>query len=255
MFLIENFQQFYGEVLRFKERIAEGTWVFEGDAVTAGKASIDTSPGAVWKRLHTILERQALDAKREGGDFGVELYRRAQYAMAALADEVFLTLDWHGRDAWRQNLLETRLFGTHGAGEEVFERIEALLRDRDSLYSELARVYLMVLALGFEGKYRGTPAAGGEVESVRRRLFQFIYGRDPAAVRGSGQLMPQAYQSTLSEGHPARLPYLRKWVWAIAMIVVLWVAGAHLLWVNETALIEPLVDRILQLAGSSRGSA
>ena len=47
--------------------------------------------------------------RRTGGEYASALYRRAQYVMAALADETFLYLDWPGRDAWRANLLEFKL--------------------------------------------------------------------------------------------------------------------------------------------------
>jgi hypothetical protein len=71
------------------------------------------------RRLQTLLEMQALEAGRRGGEYGVLYYKEAQYVMAALADEIFLTLDWTGRDTWRSDLLETRLFGTYDAGEKV----------------------------------------------------------------------------------------------------------------------------------------
>src|ERR1051325_10339910 len=151
MFLIDAFQQFYGEVIRLKGRLSGGGWSVDEVA----ERTNDVTPSGVWRKLLSILERQALEAGREGGDFGVELYRKAQYAMAALADETFLTLNGIARGAWRQHLLESRLFGSHRAGDELFEKIDELLRARDSLHLELARVYLMVLALGFQGKFRG----------------------------------------------------------------------------------------------------
>lgn len=245
MFLIDKFQQFYGEVLRVKERVGQGTWVFEGDAATAARAASESSPSAVWRRLTVLLERQALEASREGGDFALEIYRRAQYAMAAIADETFLHLDWVGRDAWREHLLETKLFNSHRAGEEVFERIEELLRNRDSLYGELARIYLMILALGFQGKFRGQPDAEQDIDGYRRRLHRFIYGRDPQAVRGNEQLAPAAYASTLDEGRSTELPYLRPWIWSMVAIVVIWIAASHFMWQSAVRPLEPLVDRIL----------
>src|SRR5215207_2820442 len=129
MFLLDRFQDFYREVLRLKQSVGQGNWVFDGQAgqpgqvIQGGTPVEDLSPTAVWRTLLALLERQALDASRSGGDFALEVYRRAQYAMAALADEVFLHLDWPGREAWRSNLLESRLFSSHRAGEELFERI------------------------------------------------------------------------------------------------------------------------------------
>jgi type VI secretion system protein ImpK len=238
MFLIERFQQFHGEMLRLTKQVEEGNWVF--DPATAGTAEAvqDAAPSAVWRRLLSLLERQELEASRDGGDFAVELFRRAKYAMAAFADEIFLNLPWAGREAWREHLLENRLFGSHRAGEELFERIETLLRDRDSAYTELARVYLIILALGFQGKYRGSANAAAELQDYRRRLFQFIFGRDPRTVRGEEQVVPQAYAATLDEANATELPHLRPWLWAIAAVFVLWIAVGHLLWVDATAKLQ-----------------
>lgn len=245
MFLLDRFQEFYREVLRLKQSVGHGNWVFDGQPGQPGGPPEDLSPTAVWRTLLALLERQALEASRSGGDFALEVYRRAQYAMAALADEVFLHLDWPGREAWRKNLLESRLFGSHRAGEELFERMEELLRDRDNVYGELARVYLTVLALGFQGKYRGHPEAERELESYRRRLFRFIFGRDPRAVRGDERLMPEAYAATLDEGTGTTLPHLRPWVWALILLVALWLGGGHLIWRSTVSDLQPLVTEVL----------
>lgn len=254
MFLIEKFHQFHAEVVRLRTNIADATWAFDRAAATGtAAAAADASPSAVWRRLLAVLERQELDAGREGGDFGAEIYRRAQYAMAVLADEIFLNFEWPGREAWRHNLLESKLFGSHRAGEELFERIEQILRDRDNMYTELARVYLMVLALGFQGKYRGEPDADVAIEAYRRRLFRFIFSRDPLAVRGSEPVMPQAYAATLDEGRGQQLAYLRPWIWAMVLVVALWLAGSHWLWKSATAEIEPLMEEISNAAAHSGG--
>ncbi|HVG07058.1 MAG TPA: DotU family type IV/VI secretion system protein [Thermoanaerobaculia bacterium] len=252
MFLLDRFQDFYREVLRLKQSVGQGNWVFDGQAQPGQPPVEDLSPTAVWRTLLALLERQALDASRSGGDFALEVYRRAQYAMAALADEVFLHLDWPGREAWRSNLLESRLFSSHRAGEELFERIEELLHDRDNVYSELARVYLTVLALGFQGKYRGHPEAARELESYRRRLFRFIFGRDPQAVRGDERLVPEAYGATLDEGSGSTLPHLKPWVWALIVLVALWLGGGHLIWRSTLDGLQPLVTEILGAEGGKR---
>ena len=244
MFLIDKFQQFYGEVLRLRVRVAEGSWVFEPDAA-GGAAEPRESPASVWRKLVAVLEKQSLDASREGGDFGVQIYRRAQYAMTALADEIFINLQWVGRDAWREHLLEAKLFGSHRAGEELFERIDALLREHDTLYGELARIYLMVLALGFQGKFRGRADAHDEIELYRRRLFRFIYQRDPQVAYGGERMIPQAYAATLDEATVSKLPYLKPWIWTLVLVLVLWIAGSHLLWRNAVSHLEPVVDEIV----------
>ena len=254
MFVTEKFQQFHTELTRLEDRLREGSIAFDAEAAPDARSATGLTPSAAWRRVVAVLERQETDAVRQGGDLALELYKRAQYAMAALADEVFLHLDWHGREAWRQNLIEAKLFGSHRAGEELFERIEDLLRDRDAGQAELARVYLSVLALGFQGKYRGKPDADHELEVIRRRLYRFIFGRDPRVVRGREALVPQAYASTL-ERPRVELPHLKPWIWALALVTIVWIAGSHLIWRNAVREIEPLVDRIMNLHTSHAPAA
>ena len=102
----------------------------------------------------------------------------AQYVMAALADDVFIHLNWEGKHAWTSNLLEAALFGSHTAGEKVFEKLDRLLRDRDPADRSLAAVYLNALSLGFRGKYYGVNDHG-RLRRYRNELFAFIF-RQPA---------------------------------------------------------------------------
>lgn len=236
-FLVASFREFYRELLAAKERAMGGRW--RGAAESAG------TPQDLWRHLLSVLERQALDAGRIGGDIGAELYRQAQYVMAALADDTFVHLRWPGREGWTSNLLEARLFGTHRAGEEVFDRLERLLRERDSAYVELGRVYLMALALGFEGKLRGRPEGPALLGAFRRSLYRFIHHREPRVVRGDDPVAPQAYAATLEVAEPRRLPYLRRWILAGVLVVALWLVGSHLVWRHLVTGLEPLVQRIL----------
>jgi type VI secretion system protein ImpK len=249
MFLVDKFQQFYVELLRLRELVDEGRWtVVDGEVTPAGdpEATAEASPSAVWHKLHSLLKRQAAEAQREGGDVGQEVYRLAQFAMAALADEVFLHLEWAGKQSWREHLLESKLFNSHTAGEELFKRIDKLLTDRDGSYNELARVYLMTLALGFEGKYRGSVEAAQEIEAYRRRLHRFIFNRDPLAIKGRSEIVPQAYESTLDEARPTALPYMRPWIFAIVLILIAWIGVGHLIWINAIADIQPDLDTLLR---------
>lgn len=259
-FLLAAFREFYRELLKAKHRVERGEWPagerFDDEATDPGafEPARLGGRGAIWQELLTLLERQALDAARSGGDIGRELYLQAQYAMAALADEIFLHLDWPGRLAWKENLLEAKLFGTHRAGEVLLERIESVLRGRDPVYAELARVYLMVLALGFEGKLRGSEEGPALLAAYRRALYRFAFRRDPRVVRGEEPVAPEAYTATVETGPGARLPYLRRWLIAAAAVVVLWIAGGHLVWRHLVSDFEPHLERILA-AERADGSA
>src|SRR5947209_3942754 len=90
----------------------------------------------VWQRLVSLFERQEAQAWRYGGTYGAEFYKEAQYVMVALADEIFLNTQWEGQRFWVSNLLESKIFRTHVAGELFFQRLDRLLVDRDPVFPE-----------------------------------------------------------------------------------------------------------------------
>jgi type VI secretion system protein ImpK len=224
-FLSTQFRDFYREVVRWKERIVRDPAAFR----PAGEEVEEIQAATVWQSLVGLLERQAIAVRRSGGEYAAEVYREAQYLMAALADEVFLHLAWQGRDDWQANLLEQRLFGSHNAGDVVFQRIDRILRARDPLEMELAKVYLTALGLGFQGRFRG-PGGTARVDEYRRQLYAFVTNQDPDAVREAKPLFPEAYASTLDAGEGSRLAYLRHWVVALLLFFVLWLVVADRIW-------------------------
>jgi type VI secretion system protein ImpK len=243
-FLPAMFREFYREVIRLKDIVTAGTWGAVGDEAGAAEAAQSQVAARVWQRLLSLLERQALAAGRNVGEYGAELYREAQYVMAALADEIFLNLEWPGRAAWRLNLLETKLFGSHAAGDLFFDKLEKLLERRDPVWTEVARVYLMALALGFQGRFRGLDDAG-QLEHYREELFVFIYQRKPELRETSTQLLPQAYGHTFAEGATRRLPTARPWVLAILAALVLFGVASHVVWRSITDPLFAVTDTIL----------
>lgn len=221
-------RELYREVLRFKRAVTEE------DRPT---------PRAVWQGLVDLLERQEAAVRSRGGELAVAVYRRAQYVMAALADETFLYLDWEGAAFWRENLLELHLFRTCNSGEEVFRRIDRLLEARDPLDAGLARIYLTALALGFRGGLRG-PSGNARVEHARRGLLAFATQRGP----GEGPpepLFPEAYRSTLEAGESRSLPTARPLAVFLILAVAVWLAASTWLWRSLARSLEPLLAEIL----------
>ncbi len=277
-FLLVQFREFYREVVRWKRLAARegaalsavsagaaagavpGALVMSGGAGgpgalvvvggaggtggTGGPAAMAVPPATVWQALLGLLNRQEAEVRRTGGEYASAIYRRAQYVMAALADETFLYLDWPGRETWRTNLLEYKLFQSYRAGEEVFRRIEALLRTRDPADAELAKVYLMALALGFRGALRG-PEGEARIDAYRRELYTFLTNRDPGTPRDPHSLFPEAYQSNIeSTGASRRLSAARRWLLAGLVLGLLWIVVSHRVWIGVVEDLWPLVDRI-----------
>jgi type VI secretion system protein ImpK len=183
---------------------------------------------------------QALESGRRGGDFGLLYYKDAQYVMAVLADEIFIALDWPGREAWKNDLLETRLFGSYNAGDQFFQRLEALLAQGDRAQPELALVYLQALGLGFKGRFRGM-ALTPKLDDYRRRLFEYVYRKRPDLGDPARVLSPQAYRHTVAEATPRLLPDPRLWLWVLGGVFVTFLIVAHVLWTSYTAELRALL--------------
>jgi len=244
-FLLSQFREFYQEVVRWKELIARDRQALPGPgdpaAVGGGGAVV---PSTIWQGLLGLLNRQELNIRRSGGEYGSGLYRRAQYVMAGLADETFLYLDWSGREAWRANLLEFKLFQSYRAGEEVFRQIDTILRTRDPVDTELAKVYLLALGLGFRGELRG-PEGEVRIEAYRRQLYTFVTNRDPGMAREAQSLFPEAYGSNIeTAGESRRLSQVRRWTIAGVLLLLFWLLVSHQVWSQVAAELQPWVDQI-----------
>ncbi len=194
------------------------------------------------RRLQGLLEMQALEAGRRGGEYGVLYYREAEYVMAALGDEVFLNLDWTGRHYWRNDLLETRLFNTYNAGDEFFRRLDQLLKVGDRAKTDIAVIYLLALTFGFRGRY-----AGGRDEKriaeYRRQLFSYIYERRPDMHSLEDRLVPEAYQHTQTNLTVRLLPSPGLWFWLLGAAVILYLLASHFVYQDALApLMQALQD-------------
>ncbi|MEQ9328741.1 MAG: DotU family type IV/VI secretion system protein [Rhodospirillales bacterium] len=246
-FVLTHFHDFYAEVMRLKTMIRSGAWVFAPDHEMGVEEGDERSANAVAARITAIIDKQAVDAERAGGDFGSGFFREAQYVMAALADEVFLTMEWDGRESWQQNLVETRLFGTHAAGQVFFDKLERLLDSRDPAHSEVGVLYLLALALGFRGKYRGQED-GGAIDRYKRRLFTFVARREPDLYRSARRLFPLTYGHTLDQGYKRLLPSALKWWLLTGVIVALLLVMQHAIFTGMTTELYDSLDSILKLS-------
>ena len=238
--LLSMFQEFHAELAGIRSALALGDRMAEQGQPLPDPAQVAVR---INRRLHRLLDTQAATAMRQGGRFGVELYREAQYVMAALADEVLLLGEaWTGREHWLDNLLELSLFGTRVAGERIFQRLDVLLSGRQQHDPDLLSVYLAALSLGFKGRYYRP-----QDEPMRRRyrqgladlLAQAAGQRGPAAA-----LCPAAYASTVTEGREVRLPHLRPWFYGLLIVLVLHTIAAHGVWYVRTYRLGPLATPV-----------
>jgi len=263
--LSDGFRAFYARAARLRRRI-EAVPPAGGDGATdaaaaptpahapastpAATAPATTAGAPAATTLE--LEREPLvtflqQFEADGHKLGTKqagVYRQAQYVMAAWADEVFTRLTWPFAGAWKKSTLEFLLFQTNDAGTVVFQRIDKLLQVNDPGQRDLAKLYLMVLSLGF----RGTPGkapAGGDLAKLRARLRSFAWPDE--ASTPPALIFPEAYRHTLGNGAGHRLPGLKRWAVLALLTLVAVVALSFPVWWSATGPIAELVARILAL--------
>ena len=210
-------------------------------AINLNDAEAQAGAIALSAQLCQMIELQSLEAGRLEGRGNVELELRARFLKAALADEMMLRSEWTGRAHWRHTLVEATLFRTAHAGQQVFADIDQLLKERDPARRPLARLYLYLLALGFQGRYRGGDQLGALAE-YRQALFQFAWQRAPGMRGADAVLSDQPYASTLSFDHRARLarPSRGAVTWLALMLAML--ALSETLWLWQSAPVRAALD-------------
>lgn len=201
-------------------------------------------------QLIAALEQQSLDFAGRGGNYGTRIFSRIIYVMAAFADDVMLSFPWPGRDNWVRNPLEARLFGSKTAGETIFHDIDDHLRAYQYGRSDIAKAYLMVLALGFEGRYRERDAAP-ILSDYRRRLFLIAYDREPSIDTAGEVVQGEVYRHTQQGGMPQRMPYVRPWVVGSIVVLVVYVLLTQIIWEFETSDLGPKIQSVLAALGAS----
>jgi type VI secretion system protein ImpK len=130
------------------------------------------------------------------------------------------------------------------AGELFFHKLERLLHLRDPAYVELATVYLMALALGFRGKFRGVDD-GGQLDHYRQQLFVFIAHRHPRLVDEAQHLLPAAYAYTLDGERGQRLPEPRLWIILVVVLLLVFGGISYGVWSHVTTDLHGVLQRIL----------
>lgn len=94
------------------------------------------------------LMTQSEDCLKKGL-FTRDDYDTARFAVCAWVDEAILGSSWRHKEQWQRELLQRIFYNTAAAGEEFFERLNALgPHQRD-----VREVYYLCLALGFMGRY------------------------------------------------------------------------------------------------------
>lgn len=198
----------------------------------------------IQERLKAVLTAQTNQVVHLLDQTDTLQFKDAQYAMVALADEIFLSLPWKGRALWSKRLLESQVFQSQSSGTTLFQKMDALLSRYDPSRKSLAVVYFNTLVLGFKGTYSEAENQS-VIKNYEARLYAFVFGKNPSlAAYGVDKLAPDCYASTVqSEAQPG-LPDVRFWAFVIGGIVLLLFLASYIIWYDTAADLQKSLNSI-----------
>lgn len=194
-FLTQAFEEFHQILFNYRKKVIDSLFF----------SSLDSEEQKNQKILNIQLDAQSFIKGKfsqifhEAGKIGGALFEEVSYVMAALADEIFINLNWDGRDYWKKNLLEEKLFNSHYAGEKIFQNINRVLNDQGFDAVELAIVYFYCLSLGFKGFLRTVPDSALKIQDLKEKLYYKIYFKDSKLFKEQLKLFPSAYKAMFIE--------------------------------------------------------
>ena len=122
-----------------------------------------------------------------------------RYILCTLLDESAASTPWGGSGVWSSQSLLVLFHNESWGGEKIFQ-LMSKLAENVSANRNLLELMYVVLAFGFEGRYRVLNDGKAQLESVRTRLAQMLKSGKPA---GDKAVSPRW------EGVPAKEASLR----------------------------------------------
>ncbi|MBV8503106.1 MAG: DotU family type VI secretion system protein [Paucibacter sp.] len=139
----------------------------------------------------------------------------ARYILCTFIDESAASTPWGGSGAWSAQSLLVMFHNETWGGEKVFQLMSKLAENVAGNRNLLELLYL-VMALGFEGRYRVLDNGRAQLDSVRSRLLQMLNQQRETP----DKMLSPRWQGEKSEGQRLR-DAIPLWVIMTAVAVLL----------------------------------
>ncbi|MBA3448996.1 MAG: type VI secretion system protein TssL [Pseudaminobacter sp.] len=97
----------------------------------------------------------------------------SKYVLCGTADDIVQNLPGADRHVWMQYSMLAQFFQVRTSGIGFFEELNKALANPAPRYNLLELMHACLL-LGFEGQYRGAPGGDGELQRIRRDVYQTL---------------------------------------------------------------------------------
>lgn len=194
-------------------------------------------PGA----LRETLAEAVRAFERKARELGVDQRNviAARYILCTFVDEAAASTPWGGSGVWGRSSLLVMFHNETWGGEKVFQLMAKLAED-PAANLDLLELLHVVLALGFEGRYRVIEGGREQLAQVRERLFAMLRKHRGEYER---ELSPRAKGVEAAQSMMARLP-----MWVVFAVVGMLAIGLYLfLSLRLNSLSDPVFAQIQAL--------
>ena len=136
-----------------------------------------SNPAGLREALADGLRKFEAQARAQG--LPNEQVVAGRYILCTLLDESAASTPWGGSGIWAGNSLLVQFHNESWGGEKIFQLMSKLAENVDANRNLLELLYI-VLALGFQGRYRIVDNGEAQLDSVRQRLAKMLtQGKQP----------------------------------------------------------------------------
>lgn len=130
-----------------------------------------TDVGAL--RRHALEEIRGFEERARMAEVPNEMALAARYTLCAGLDEAVLSTPWGHESEWAQHPLLIALHREAWGGEKFFEMLDRMSRD-PARHIDLMELQYLLVAFGFEGKYRVQERGADQLAQVQQTLYRRI---------------------------------------------------------------------------------
>ncbi|WP_342261905.1 DotU family type IV/VI secretion system protein [Alphaproteobacteria bacterium endosymbiont of Tiliacea citrago] len=225
-FLTNAFEEFHQIIFKYRKKIKESSFFNPLDNEEQKIKKIFS----IQTEISSFMKTKASEIFHETGKIGGDIFEEVSYIMAALADEIFIFLNWEGKNYWKNNLMEKKIFNSNNSGEVIFDKISEVLKDQSIEAAELSIIYFYCLALGFRGVKAGSPNYESEIQELKSKLYYKIYYKDSKLFKEKQLLFPMAYKSLFVEKNVLKGNSVRFWKRILIGTVLSYLIFVELMW-------------------------
>lgn len=244
--ILKDFREFYKQILLLQDMALDSgssQSSHSNEANSDSDQNYQTLNHKIQTRLEALLLHQYENVGAQKGGYAAHYYRQAQYIMVALADEIFINLNWHGKEEWKDHLLESLIYNTQDSGDKFFENLDQFLQTEGHQATDMASLYLIALGLGFKGKYRGTPQES-KLFAYREKLYNYIAKENPSLLEKKSPFFPQAYENILESRQNAEMPDTKPWWISLGIIILAFIGISSLIWITHISSFSPFINTL-----------